>query len=296
MYIVRIIGGLGNQMFSYAAGYAVAKKYGKELKVFKYEYRINGWRYELDTLNLTSSEIYKHIPYKLNWQAFRRRVANTLNHRLKLHLRWGLDYQKTYDYGVAVCEKKHEYEPIPPLSEEGNFMQYGYFQSYKYFDEYRQDIIDQFRPNFKLSSETVGFISNIQDVQFAVSVHIRRGDYVKLGWSIPDDYYLNTMKTIYTEHPEATFFIFSDDIEYAQKMLKDSPFQCLYMIHPKQVNSFEDIWAMSKCQCNIIANSTFSFWGAYLNVNDNKKVYAPSKIFALNNSILPEDWNVVPIE
>ncbi len=296
MYIVRIVGGLGNQMFSYAAGYALAKKNEQDLKVFRFEHRVNRWNYELDTLCLSVPDRYSKIPGVLKYRAVRRTIAKYVKHFLKLDTKWNEDYQSEYHYGYAVFEKKHAFAPVKEIPVDRDCVQYGYFQSYRYFDEYRQEIIAQFQPNFRLSAEISALIQTIEDADYATSIHIRRGDYVGIGWGISDAYYAEAIRTVLQTHPDTSFFVFSDDIAYAKQILKDVTAPVYYAEHPHKVPSFEDIWAMSKCDSNIIANSTFSFWGAYLNTHATKTVYAPSAVLALNEDILPESWNIISAE
>ncbi|MPN39089.1 O-antigen biosynthesis glycosyltransferase WbnK [bioreactor metagenome] len=124
-------------------------------------------------------------------------------------------------------------------------------------------------------------------------MHIRRGDYVNTYSNyyhiLDDTYYLNAIAYIRDKCTNTKLFVFSDDIEWAQNNYKDIE----NIIFVAQNKSYEDMYLMSLCKHNIIANSSFSWWGAWLNENDNKIVIAPKKWFKnekMKNSILPKSY------
>jgi hypothetical protein len=152
----------------------------------------------------------------------------------------------------------------------------GYFQTEKYF-EHCSDLIRGF---FKFNSETIkkaknNFPSFPKDVEF-VSIHLRRGDYVGLQQFHPimdSDYYFEAMN----EFMEGNycFLIFSDDIAYCKELFGKQE----NIVYIEGNNPEIDMCMMSICHHNVIANSSFSWWGAWLNTNPNKKVVAPKKWF-----------------
>jgi hypothetical protein len=132
----------------------------------------------------------------------------------------------------------------------------------------------------------------------AVSLHVRRGDYVKNPKTTAThglcslDYYHTAIRYIYETVEQPYFFIFSDDMAWVKEHLKiDAP--CQYVDHNQGKESFNDMHLMSLCKHHIIANSSFSWWGAWLNSSPEKIVIAPNKWFANQNNIkdlLPNDW------
>ena len=163
----------------------------------------------------------------------------------------------------------------------------GYFQSPKYFNHIKDKIFDLFSP----TSKDLEYINTkYKTGKGIVSLHVRRGDYTKLSdyhYNLKIDYYLNAID--YFKDKE--FLIFSDDIEWCKKQFTGDKF--------KFVNGEEDyidLHIMSMCEHNIIANSTFSWWGAYLNQNPEKTVIYPDKWFGPKNSnfktidIFPDEW------
>jgi len=132
----------------------------------------------------------------------------------------------------------------------------------------------------------------------SISIHIRRADYLDKNTNEKHgccsmDYYRQAINYMSKMVEKPTFFIFSDDIEFSKHALK-SPFQVRFVDHNGPEKNYEDLILMSNCSHNIIANSTFSWWAAWLNRNPDKIVIAPSRWFTdsrLNsNNIIPDKW------
>jgi len=171
------------------------------------------------------------------------------------------------------------YTPIPKIG--GNIKLIGHFQSEKYFIDHRNEILNLFQIDEKTKTyllEKYGDIIN----QDTCSIHVRRGDYLGLPSHHPIqpiNYYKNAIKII---GEEKHFVIFSDDIQWCKEnfeFLKNKTFI-------SDNKDYEDLYLMSMCKNNIIANSTFSWWGAWLNNNENKQVVIPSEWFGISNSHL----------
>jgi hypothetical protein len=171
------------------------------------------------------------------------------------------------------------YIPIPKIN--GNVKLIGHFQSEKYFIDHKNKILELFEIDDVTKNhllEKYGEIIN----QDTCSIHIRRGDYLGLPTHHPTqsiEYYQRAIKIV---GEEKHFLVFSDDIEWCKEnfdFLQNKTF-----ISGNQ--DYEDLYLMSMCQNNIIANSTFSWWGAWLNKNENKQVIIPSKWFGISNSHL----------
>jgi len=157
-----------------------------------------------------------------------------------------------------------------PISYRENLYLNGYFYSEKYFVKRKKEIVDLFNFDFKHD----GDFSNY------TSLHIRRGDYV---WNQhahnlqPVEYYIEAMEKCNTEK----YVVFSDDIEWCRKMFIGDKF--IFVSN----EDFNELFLMASCKNNIIANSSFSWWGAWLNKNENKKVFAPKKW--VNNGLYTDD-------
>jgi len=185
-----------------------------------------------------------------------------------------------FTYGVPDC-KIHE-EPSFNYSEvpfyRGNVKLIGYFQSEKYFLENKQEILSLFKMDENTSTYLQKKYGNILNTD-TCSIHIRRGDYLNKQNYHPvqeiDYYYKSLNKVGYDKH----FLIFSDDINWCKENFDFIPNKTFISDN----EDYQDIYLMSMCKNNIIANSSFSWWGAWLNQNVDKKVIAPSKWFGVSN-------------
>jgi hypothetical protein len=172
----------------------------------------------------------------------------------------------------------------------------GYFQSYKYFQDIREVLLrDFFFPGL---DENNSLIENsiVKSIN-SVSIHFRRSDYlmekvIDVHGVLSEEYYSTAVNLINKIVPNSHFFIFSDDIKH----VKDNySFENATFIEGNNgTDSWKDLYLMSKCKNNIIANSTFSWWAGWLNINPSKIVIAPKKWFNnkdLNNdNLIPQNW------
>lgn len=187
-------------------------------------------------------------------------------------------------------ETKFSYDELPNLPE---LVLNGYFQSEKYFSDYKKEIIDLFdmSENQLISDYLIGFKKMNVPV---TAVHIRRGDYLKNPEFHPVcsiEYYKKAME----EMGESNFIFISDDIEWVKENFKGH--NIWYSNFTDEISDFK---LMALCDNNIIANSSFSWWAAYLNKNPNKKVIAPKKWFGPKgpqdtNDIIPSDWSIIDL-
>ena len=194
-------------------------------------------------------------------------------------------YEKLPENLLRVDEGVHTYHEIKG----NNISIFGYFQSEKYFKE----IEDSIRKIFTLKllyQHQINVLFNEFDVDNPCSIHVRRTDYLHGNDSLPDEYYHKAITKIGSDRK---FLVFSDDIAYAQNLL--SPYNCSFVHN----DSWIDLYLMSKCTDHIIANSTFSWWGAWLNPNKNKQVLCPPTWLKFNKTedIISEDsnWQIVSL-
>ena len=264
MIIVRIIGGLGNQMFQYAYAKSLQHlgyKVQLDLSAIK-KYTLHGG-YQLDKFQIDLSEASNSqvLFAKLN-------VYNTFKERSLLF---------------------HEsFLKLPKRS----YVK-GYFQTDKYFHQIRTDILNQFQLKQAFSQNALTYLEAIKEASSSCSIHIRRGDYVsnksaqEVHGSCSLDYYQRAISKILEIAKNTQFFIFSDDLEWVKSNLE--------VPNPTFVDiqgiPHEDMLLMSKCDHNITANSSFSWWGAWLNTNPNKIVISPKQWYvSKENEIVPETW------
>lgn len=178
--------------------------------------------------------------------------------------------------------------PIPTFDEiEGNTYIKGWFQTEKYFADIRDILLKEFTPKKEilLPAEIEEIISETE----SVSVHIRRGDYKKSKMVLDREYYIEALKMLSDKIKAPMLVVFSDDIEYVKEHYSFEE-SVIYIDDSYKLKDYEQMILMSKCKHNIIANSTFSWWGAWLNTNESKTVIAPVKWFSSQKNIVPTDW------
>jgi hypothetical protein len=288
MVISQIIGGLGNQMFQYAAGRALALR-----KKTTFRLDVSGFasyglrRYELQRIFHCPVEIATEADVReiLGWYA--SPIIQKIVTRLKVPI---LRSRK------IVMEPHFYYWPgINKVLQDCYLV--GYWQSEKYFRDVAPKIRTDFTFHTPMSDRNAGVAKQIARVN-AVSLHVRRGDYVSNPQTNAAhglcslDYYRTAIRHVAERIERPHFFIFSDDMAWAKDQL-EMDFPCEYVEHNQGDESYNDMRLMSLCQHHIIANSSFSWWGAWLNPNPDKLVIAPKKWFANDNNVedlFPQGW------
>jgi hypothetical protein len=187
--------------------------------------------------------------------------------------------QRHVNQGYYYNENEFGYNPgVESLYDDCSLN--GYFQTEKYFEEFRDSILSQFTFKSPYKDSAESYIQTIRkenkDAVIA-SIHVRRGDYVMFPDHHPPcsfNYYNNAMEELRILNENIIYVIFSDDVEWCKTEFSDPD----YIISDLE-NPYTEMCAMSLCDHNIIANSSFSWWGAWLNVNQDKIVIAPSRWF-----------------
>ena len=289
MVISRLIGGLGNQMFQYANGFALARRTGQmhclDVSDFEDYYLHQG--FELEQVFAITSKLAdkKQVRDVLGWRA--GKLAKRILSRPFLK---GLR-------GRAFLVEPHfnYWAGMPGL--EGDQYHSGYWQSERYFLDAQKRI----RAEFAFKKPLEGFnaqLANSMGNATSVSVHVRRGDYLSnpknhgLMHVAEPSYYQAAISLIVSRVKNPEFYVFSDDMAWAKEnIFFDYP--CTYIGHNTQAESYIDMQLMSKCQHHIIANSSFSWWGAWLNPNMEKIVIAPKLWFRNgmpDQDLIPSHW------
>jgi len=273
--VVRLRGGLGNQMFQYATARSLSLKTGVKL--------------ELD-----SSELGKGGQRALGLNYFNLPTEICINNSVLSKYIRRLSITRT-----SLREKKFGFDDRFKLLREPVDLA-GYFQSEKYFVEHRQDILR----DFTLKDEYVENIKGLSEkhipIDSAISLHVRRGDYtdnknVDLYAQLGDQYYNDAINLIRQRTSGAhTLCVFTDDVNWVTKNL-NLP-QGSKIISQYTKNDIEDLMLMSQCSHHIIANSTFSWWAAWLNPSATKVVIAPRQWFGASkgtvdmSDLIPATW------
>lgn len=288
MIIVKLVGGLGNQMFQYALGRYLAEMHGVALKLDITWYKKGIREYELKYLNIqgeiaTGEEVREMT-----------KMTTSLAHRIDRNIVQPLlPYYKRYH----VAERTPAFD-ANILKIGGKSYLTGYWQSELYFKPIAVSIRKEFQIKAALCDENLEIANEISRTN-AVSLHVRRGDYVsnpdynKIFATCGLDYYTDAIKLMSDRIKNPHFFVFSDDPLWVMENLSIS-FPHSFVTHNTGIGSYRDMQLMSLCQHNIIANSTFSWWGAWLNANQDKIVIAPKK-WLVNEAIpkstlIPNNW------
>lgn len=191
----------------------------------------------------------------------------------------------------VYAEPQFSYMDIPYIKGT-NLLLDGYFQSENYFINNKETIINLFKPTNEIKENIIKDIPNIQN---CISIHIRRGDYLNYPNHHPQQSLEYFKKAINEFGVDRTYIIFSDDLEGVKDMFDFLPNKIFYT----SSKDWLDLYTMSLCEHNIICNSTFSWWAAYLNENPNKVVFAPKKWFGPaythyeTSTLIPKEWVIL---
>jgi len=289
MLVVRVLGGLGNQMFQYAAGRALALEVGQPLALDVSGFAGYGLHqgYELDSVFDCAAPLATRDDLRgmLGWQAgqFAKRLL----------ARPGLAPLRRRNF---IVEPHFHYWPgLRSVPADGYLS--GYWQSEQYFKAHEQVIRRDFTFRGELSDRNRAVAEEIAQCN-AISLHIRRGDYVHdpktntVHGLCSLDYYQAATRHMSGAVDRPAFFVFSDDIAWAKSNLKIG-FPCHFIDHNQGPHSCNDMRLMSACRHHIIANSSFSWWGAWLNPRTDKIVVAPKAWFANGTDVsdlFPKEW------
>lgn len=287
MIIIQIRGGLGNQFFTYAIAYALSKDLNTDIMIDKQLYQTfyKLRDFQLDDFQIDTSKVLMKKSYGHN--RISCKIFNMI-HDIKI---------KTIYHAIIIKEEEEfAFQKINVQKEDNIYLCDGYWQCYQYFDKYRNDLKQIFQlKNTKVlnSNKKMSIITD----KNSVAVHIRRGDYksFKGGKCLSFRYYENAMQKMRNLVGTcARFIVFTDDIEYCKKYFSKEK-DVIFFSDIFHVTDVEEFYLMSKCSHFIIANSSFSWWAAYLGDGETKKVIAPVVDMWKKEFYLPE-WNVIETE
>lgn len=270
MIVIKVMGGLGNQMFQYAL-YKKFKSLGVEVYLDDEQLRQYGNQH--NGLELVRA-------FNLEYERPKAGVADCMADR-KMDL---INRARRHFFGKRNNELYFNEQDLLfkdyLLSWNNKYLE-GYWQSERYFLDIREALIKDFCFTDCHDVENDKVLKAIISSN-SVSIHVRRGDYLNadnenfLGGVCSEDYYSRAIDMIKSKNNDATFFVFSDDIEWVKKsFFMDFGVTLVDVNHGS--DSYKDMFLISKCKHNIIANSTFSWWGAWLNENDSKTVIMPKQ-------------------
>ncbi len=279
MIIVNFNSQLGNQMFQYAI-YRKLQLQGKHVKADMRYYANHPQHNALGIFDISldvASEKEIHIErdeYRTYLDRFRRKVFGKRQNIVSEI------EKKSYDYESRIFELKRGYID-------------GYWQSEKYFEDIENVIRKDFTFPPLNDAANIAFKDRIEN-SVSVSIHVRRGDYVGIFPLLDMDYYQSAMDYFRGRYKQVHFFVFSNDLGWCREHFTTGDVSFVDVNTGK--DSYKDMQLMSLCNHNIIANSSFSWWGAWLNVHKDKEVIAPDVwlYHAKTPIIYCKNWKIFP--
>jgi hypothetical protein len=265
MIVAMLQGGMGNQMFEYAMGLARAKELNTEL-----------------VLDVTSLLTEPLRIYNLGlWRGVTERIFHN---------------------STPTVWEPEQFKYDPNLVVKDNDVLLGYWQNEKWFRNIRQELLEIFKPKQRITPRGLETFQKIWDVgNRSTFLSVRRTDYVGSDFHnvLDREYYLEACKLVSRHTPNPHFFVFSDEPEWCRQNFY-IPYEFSVVSTPDQTNKNhlgredEDLWLMSKCKNAVLANSSFSWWGAWLNTEPyDQMVVAPKKWFHADidtSDLNPERW------
>ena len=287
--IVDLAGGFGNQLFCYSFGYALAKKKNAEL-IIDTSTQDNGLTRNLELLKL-NVQFNHRISYKYKGEFIERAILNKIRKRKAI----GFTTKIYNEKNPTIFEKT-----VFDIRENTYFK--GNWQTEKYFVDYRSDLLKMLIPKEE-RNVSVRNICNEMNNCNSVAVHIRRGDYVKIGCQLNMEYYERAISMIQSKFPEERliFYVFSDDIDFCKKYFSEKrgcaakDIELRYSQYESDNYTLDDLFLMSHCKHMIIANSSYSWWAAWLNQNEEKTVICP-ELGMWKGDFYPSDWIKIQCE
>lgn len=291
MNVILIFNGLGNQMSQYA--FYLAKKNIDSNTIYMYypaknDNKHNG--YELESvfdieLNKNIKYYYLHFVYSLYWNKDTAGLLGRMCRKILKAIKINVVYEKSYDYNSSFLLE----------SQFNNAYYWGGWHNERYFLDIKEEIKRQFKfDDAKIDSETL-LLKNEICKNNSISIHIRRGDYLNkntvatYGGICNLEYYKKAIDYMSQNIDNPHFYIFSDDKKWVNENF-DIP-NSIIVSNNCNKNSWKDMYLMSQCKHNINANSTFSWWAAWLNSNENKIIIVPKRFNNTDTSdIYPKNW------
>jgi hypothetical protein len=289
MIIVKIYGGLAGQMMQYAFAnfLEVKKKEQVKLDISFYgeqKHNISFRKFELLNLNTSFSiateddykQIFSEVKFsdKIQFKLFNKPVKSNVN----------FIESKPFCYDSEVLNQSYKIYD-------------GYWVNSQYMPFIESKLKKDFTPRYPINPKNNDLLNRIESSN-SVSIHFRRGDYLvhENHNVMNDDYYYKAIDYIKRHVSNPLFYVFSDDIEYIRATY-DILGDAVFIDHNKGEEAYWDIFLMSKCKHNIIANSGFSYWGAWLNTHSNANVIAPSTWMQSDNKIVENlllpNWYII---
>ena len=291
MVVLQLAGGLGNQLFQYAFALHLAKLNETDLIIDTAFFDDYEWHeYSLGPFNISAKTQRIGIAPKWVKNKYLKEVFTLLNAEKFFFPKL---FKLLIDDNLGVFNPSK----LSKFSNHNIYIQ-GYWSSEKYFLGIKETLLKEFSINIPPSPANKALLLQMIETN-SVSLHIRRGNYVnvdkvnKIHGTCSMEYYDQAIAYIAKKVKDPHFFVFSDDIQWAKDNLV-VPFPTMFVDCNDAAHDYEDLRLMQNCKHNITANSTFSWWGAWLNQNRGKIVIAPKKWFnstkIATTDMIPQNW------
>ena len=272
MIIIKIGDGMGNQMFNYACGYALARRDGEQLKLDTSECDNSNLRdYELDFFNI-KYDAKESYPNRTVWQKIYKRIRRDLKYHVYKEKDWF-----TVDMRIYKKTLRNRYL-------------HGYWQNVAYFKEYLNELCEMFTPKRELRMEVRTLIDRFS-MEETCAVHVRGGD---INGPVPE-YFRKAMQMMKKKEEKIQFIIFTNDKQKAAECIGvgDEEEHISYIGNYGEFSDKEEFLLMSACKNHIISNSSYSTWAAYLNQNEEQIVMVPQ--YKGVQQMCLENWQIVEV-
>jgi hypothetical protein len=301
--LIRFMGGLGNQLFQYALGRHLSLIHDRPLKfdISGYTATKPDWKAGTRLFGLAAFNVTGQIATAAELSEFETyRRAGTIGRIARL-----ANSLTPFRHRRYIQEPPSEYWRFSdriltsPLAD--HILLDGFWQSEKYFESIAATIRKDFNPTLPATGENAAMLSCISGTN-SIAIHVRHGDNAtgaanELG-VLPLEYYNEAAGLIAGKVDKPHFFVFSDDPGWARDHLT-FPGPTTFVVHNGDQRNYEDLRLMAACKHHVTANSTFSWWGAWLGKKDRQLVYAPAKYFISTERELkdffPSGWNLLAV-
>lgn len=278
MRLIKMTGGLGNQMFIYALYLSMQQK---------------GINVRIDLSDMMHYHV--HHGYEMHRVFSLPPIEFTMNQKIKKIVE--------FLFFKTIIERKQHGSLKPYFGKQHWPLIYykGFYQNERYFAQCKDLIRKTFSFNLSQANKrSLDMISTIENDSHAVSIHVRRGDYLlpqhfkHTGCICTKTYYQRAIDHMLEQDPQAHFYVFSDGMKWVKQNLR-LPSESIFVDWNQGSDSWQDMMLMSRCKNNIICNSTFSWWGAWLNNHPHKLVLCPDKWSAKEEAskFVPSDWKQI---
>lgn len=289
MIFVQIKGGIGNQLFQYAVGCYASKLNNSEICLDYSGIKVGSL---IKQLGIKKSFAFRDVQlecFSIDKHASVSSIVNYVANEIVNRADKGKGcvsgkIARLVSEEGEDCREDHS-DMLNLKDGEKNLILSGYWQNMHYIEPIRIELIRQFQLAIPTGKQYFEIRKRIAETN-SIGVHVRRGDFVALGWDKGADYYINAMNCIRDMLPYARFYIFSDDPSWAREQIVDSR-DCEQVVLEEDHSDVKEFDLLRSCRHQIISESTFGWWAAFLNDNPEKHVCIP---FDCRGDIWADDW------